>query len=106
MSIRNIRIRMEALGRTLQSMRVPFTSHMIIDRWNGRSIIPLAMEYHVPLADDDVEAVIIVTEEGFQLSIGWSLIMKCWYFRKAGAGYLSVMGHEHEILATMKVRTR
>lgn len=104
MSIREIRLRQEALGNTLRKMRADFDSENIITQYNGRKIQPLALEYHIRNNDDTI-SVVTVENDGFSVMINNSIIIHCNYMRNAEDEYLSLI-KDNEIIATMKVKTR
>lgn len=104
MSIREIRLKMESAGNTLQKMHAVFRNENIVDEWNRRKIIPLALEYHVSLQDGQT-AIIEGMEDGYRVTIG-SVVVDCNYIRALHYDRLVLLGYDNISHAVLMVRTR
>ena len=100
MNLRETRIRMEKLGNTLKKMGCRFEAENIVDRWNGRKIIPLAMMYRMG------NVYITPTDEGFKMAIEGLYITEFWYARKGKYNMLVLIDHDNREIGRLQVKTR
>ena len=105
MSIRDIRLKMESVGNLLVRMKAIFTNENVIDKWNNRKIIPLAMAYHVILDDGQTAVIESMFEMGYRVTIG-AVSVDCNFIRRGVDDRLSLMGYDNLVYATVKVRTK
>ena len=105
MSVRDIRLKMESVGNTLVKMKAVFTNENVVDTWNRRKIIPLAMAYHVILEDGQTAVIESMLEMGYRVTIG-AVSVDCNFIRRGIDNMLSLMGYDNLIYATIRVMVR
>lgn len=107
MSVRDIRIKMESLGNTLVKMKAVFTSEKVVDEWNRRKIIPLALAYQVVLADGQTAIIESMCDNGyrFRVTIG-AVTVDCNFIRQWYGNSLVLLGDDNRIYATIEVMIR
>lgn len=105
MNLRETRIRMERLGEILRKMGAVFEAENIIDRWNGRKIIPLAMVYRIE-SKSGLDVYITPVDDGFKIIIKWTFITECWYMKSGKYDALVMYNHDYKEIGRIQVKIR